>query len=118
MFPDIRPINGLIVVACAALPIFALYMECVMGLIPCPLCMTQRVFVLLVGVFELLAVVHHPRRWGRRVCAGFGLLAALIGGGFSSRQLWLQSLPPERVPACGPGLYYIVDVFPFMETLT
>lgn len=117
MFPDIRPINGLIVVACALLLAIALYMEHVMGLIPCPLCMTQRVFVLLVGVFALLAVVHHPRRWGRRVYAGFGLLAALIGGGFSSRQLWLQSLPPERVPACGPDLYYMFDVFPFMETL-
>src|SRR5690625_6405050 len=75
MFPDIRPINGLIVVACALLLAIALYMEYVMGLIPCPLCMTQRVFVLLVGVFALLAVVHHPRRWGRRVYAGFGLLA-------------------------------------------
>lgn len=117
MFPSVRQTHGLILIICALLLAVALYMEYVMGLIPCPLCMTQRVFVLLVGFLALLAFVHHPRRWGRRVYPALGLLAAIIGGSFSSRQLWLQSLPPERVPACGPDLYYMLDAFPFLETL-
>src|SRR5690625_7571165 len=117
MFPDIRPINGLIVVACALLLAIALYMEYVMGLIPCPLCMTQRVFVLLVGGFALLAVVHHPRRWGGRVYAGLGLLAALIGGGVCSRELWLLGSPPERAPARGPDEYDIWAVWPCLQPL-
>lgn len=117
MFPSVRQTHGLIVIACTLLLAVALYMEYVMGLVPCPLCMTQRVFVFLVGLLALLAFVHHPQGWGRRVYGGLGLLAAIIGGGFSSRQLWLQSLPPERVPACGPDLYYMLDVFPFLETV-
>src|SRR5690554_6145940 len=117
MFPSVRQTHGLIVIACTLLLAVALYMEYVMGLVPCPLCMTQRVFVFLVGLLALLAFVHHPQGWGLRVYASLGLLAAIIGGGFSSRQLWLQSLPPERVPACGPDLYYMLDVFPFLETL-
>lgn len=117
MFPSVRQTHGLIVIACTLLLAVALYMEYVMGLVPCPLCMTQRVFVFLVGLLALLAFVHHPQGWGRRVYASLGLLAAIIGGGFSSRQLWLQSLPPERVPACGPDLYYMLDVFPFLETV-
>lgn len=117
MLPSVRQTNGLIVIACSLLLAVALYMEHVMGFVPCPLCMTQRVFVLLVGLVALLAFVHHPRRRGRRVYGSLGLAAAVIGGGFSSRQLWLQSLPPDRVPACGPDLYYMLDVFPFLETL-
>ncbi|MDQ2076123.1 disulfide bond formation protein B [Marinimicrobium sp. ABcell2] len=117
MLPSVRQTNFLIVFACSLLLAIALYMEHVMGLVPCPLCMTQRVFVALVGLLALVAFVHHPRRLGRRVYASLGLLAAVIGGGFSTRQLWLQSLPPDRVPACGPDLYYMLDVFPFLDTL-
>jgi protein dithiol:quinone oxidoreductase len=117
MLPSVRQTNCLILVVCTLLLATALYMEYAMGLVPCPLCMTQRVFVLLVGLVALLASAHHPGRLGRRVYASLGAAAALVGGGFSSRQLWLQSLPPDRVPACGPDLYYMLEVFPFLDTL-
>src|SRR5690554_4110920 len=97
----IRATNLLIVLAVAAMMGVALYMEHAMGLEPCPLCVSQRVFVLLVGVWALVALLHHPGPIGRRVYAGLGLLSAVAGGAVSSRQLWLQSLPASEVPACG-----------------
>jgi disulfide bond formation protein DsbB len=33
------------------------------------------------------------------------------------RQLYLQSLPAEQAPACGPGLGYMLENFPFMQAL-
>jgi len=58
--------------------------------------------------------VHNPR-WG--IYPLFGALAAVIGGGFSIRQLWLQSLPADQVPACGPDLQYMLEAFPLSDVL-
>lgn len=41
----------------------------------------------------------------------------VFGSYFAGRQIWLEHLPEDQVPACGPGLTYIYDNFPFMETL-
>lgn len=117
MLPSVRQTNFLIFAICAVLMMIALYMEYAMGLEPCPLCMTQRIFVILVGTLALIAFAHGPARAGRKVYAGLGLLAAILGGAFSSRQLWLQSLPPDKVPSCGPNLSYILDTFPLLDAL-
>ncbi len=92
----------------------ALYMEYVMGLAPCPLCMMQRLWVLIVGVIAWLSLVHNPR-WG--IYPLLGLMASIAGGYFSIRQLWLQSLPADQVPACGPDLDYMLEVFPLSDVL-
>ncbi|WP_349678479.1 disulfide bond formation protein B, partial [Marinimicrobium sp. UBA4509] len=103
--------------AVMAMMAVALYMEHAMGLEPCPLCVSQRIFVILVGVWALLAFLHHPGRIGRGIYAGLGVLSAVAGGAVSSRQLWLQSLPASEVPACGPGVDYILDTFPLLDAL-
>lgn len=113
----IRMTNLLIVLAVAAMMAVALYMEHAMGLEPCPLCVSQRIFVILVGVWALVAFLHHPGRIGRSLYAGLGVLSAMAGGAVSSRQLWLQSLPASEVPACGPGVDYILDTFPLLDAL-
>ena len=113
----IRMTNLLILLAVMAMMAVALYMEHAMGLEPCPLCVSQRIFVILVGVWALLAFLHHPRRIGRGIYAGLGVLSAVAGGAVSSRQLWLQSLPASEVPACGPGVDYILDTFPLLDAL-
>lgn len=118
MIPAPRRINLYIFLFCALSILVALYLEHGMGLEPCPLCITQRIFVIAVGVVALLAFLHNPAVTGRRVYAVLGLLLAIIGGYFSGRQLWLQSLPPEQVPLCGPSLSYMFEVFPFMDALS
>lgn len=101
-------------IAAAGLLGAAFFLEKQMGLVPCPLCMMQRIWVGIVGIVALIAAV-----WGGgyRLAATGVTLGALIGSGFSLRQLWLQSLPPDQVPACGPDLYYMVEVFPLSDVL-
>lgn len=112
-----RVFFGLALLAVAAM-LFAAWLEHVVGLNPCPLCITQRVFVVAGGVVALLAAVHGPRDWGRRIYAGLGILAAVVGGAVSARHVWLQSLPEDQVPACGPSLEYMLETLPFRDTLS
>jgi len=97
--------------------IIVYYLDGVLGLEPCPLCMTQRVFVLGCGLFTLLAAIHGPGPTGRRIYAAVAGLFAVGGGAVAARHVWLQHLPPDQVPACGPSLEYMLDVLPFSETL-
>lgn len=114
---DRRLLNGFGALACGGLLAYALYAQHGLGLEPCPLCVFQRVAVLALGCIFLVAYVHNPGRRGARVYGGLAVLAAGAGIAFAWRQLWLQSLPPDQVPACGPGLDYILGVFPFWEAL-
>ncbi len=100
----------------------ALYMQYFMELIPCALCMTQRVFVIAVGVMALLGWLHitlgQLGKAGLRTYTLLGMSMAVIGGAFSSRHLWLQSLPEDLAPACGPSLSYLLETVPFFEALS
>ena len=115
--PSPRIVNLFIFITAAALIGVALFMQHVMGLEPCYLCIVQRVFIILTGFIALLAYLHNPARAGRRIYGGATALIALSGGAFSIRQLWLQSLPEDKVPACGPPAEYLFDAFPLMEAL-
>lgn len=75
---------------------------------PCPLCVFQRLAVILLGVVFLVAALHNPKGRGRLVYAGLIGLVALAGVGVAGWHVYLQSLPPEDVPACGPGLEFIL----------
>ena len=115
--PSPRLTNGLIVLLCVFTMCIVYYLDGVLGLEPCPLCMTQRVFLLGSGVMVLLALLHGPGAIGRRIYAVLSGLFALGGAAVAARHVWLQHLPEDQVPACGPGLQYMLDNFPFSETL-
>ena len=102
---------------CAALLGFALYTEHYWGLIPCPLCIFQRIGFMAMGVFFLLGGLHAPAGRGRWVYGGGALLGDLFGIAVACRHLWIQSLPPDQVPSCGPNLGYMFDAFPFAKML-
>lgn len=118
ILPSPRIINGLIALGCLVLMLIALKLQEIDELHPCPLCITQRIFIIVVGVLALLACIHHPAKTGIRVYAVLQSLAAISGAVVAARHLWIQSLPADQVPACGPGLQYIFDNFPFMEALS
>lgn len=112
--PSPRQVFLLMFVACLSLILVALYMQHVMELTPCYLCITQRVFVMLTGGIALLAFLHNR---GLRIYGALTALSALSGSFFSGKQLWLQSLPEDQVPACGPPAEYLFDVFSFNQAV-
>ncbi len=96
---------------------FALYLQHYQYLDPCPLCIFQRVALMGVGFTALVAALHNPAATGRRIYAGLTLVSALGGLGVAARHTWLQHLPPEDVPACGPGLDYWMQTFPLQDVI-
>jgi protein dithiol:quinone oxidoreductase len=113
-----RAANSLGLAACAALLAYAYYAQFVMHLEPCPLCIFQRVGVFATGVVFAAAAAHDPAGWGRRVYATLIALAAAATIGVAARQVYIQSLPPDAVPACGASLDFMLKVFPLTEVLT
>lgn len=113
-----RPLNLLGFAACVGLMIAALALQYAQGLEPCPLCILQRVAVMLLGAVFLLAALHNPAAVGRRLYAAISLLIAATGAAIAGRHVWLQHLPPDQVPACGPGLEYMLQAFPMQKALS
>ncbi|MCQ4348789.1 disulfide bond formation protein B [Pseudomonas stutzeri] len=112
-----RLLNLLAFLACAALLGFGLYLEHVEGLEPCPLCIVQRIEFIGVGLACLAAAVHGPQRLGRRVYAALTLLFSVAGIASAGRQVWLQGLPADQLPACLPSLEYMMEALPFQEII-
>ncbi len=117
MLPTLRQTNLIIFLACVLLILVGAYLEHVLKLDPCPLCITQRAFFDITGILALIAFIHNPAAKGARIYAILGIIFAIGGAYFAKHQLWLQNLPADQVPACGPGLAYMFEVFPFMEAV-
>jgi len=115
--PGRRLLNFAGFLACAGMMAYALFVEHVLLLEPCPLCVFQRMATIALGIFFLAATLHNPVGWGRRVYAALLVMAAGSGIGVAGRHVWLQSLPPDQVPSCGPGFEYIIDAFPLADAL-
>jgi len=116
--PGTRQINLLGFAACAGLMSFALYAQYQLLLDPCPLCVFQRMAVIAIGVSFLIAAIHNPGRWGGRIHALLIGIVAAAGTAVASRHVWLQNLPPDEVPTCGPGFDYLIESFPLSEALS
>ena len=108
---------GLGFLICASLMAVALFMQYQMELEPCPLCLMQRMAFIAIGLVCLVGLVLNFS-WVRKFCAGLMSLFALAGFGLAARQLWLQSLPEDQVPVCGPGFDYMINNFPLSKALT
>ena len=104
--------------ACALLLGYGFYLQYFDGQEPCPLCLVQRGFYFALLFVFAAAALHGPGRTGMRIYGGLGLLFAAGGTGTAGRQVWLQHLPPELVPQCGPDLYFMLDNFPLAKVLT
>lgn len=103
--------------ACGFAMAFALYLQ-ELGFEPCPMCIFQRVAMIAAGAFFLLGAIHNPKQAGQWVYAALADLAAIVGALIAARHVWLQNLPPDQVPACGPTLDYLMDLFPLTEVVS
>lgn len=118
-----RFVSGFLFLASVIGMAFALYLEHVQGLEPCPLCVFQRVGLISLGFISLIAFLHNPISSAfKRTYAFLGGLAIFWSAAVAARHVWLQSLPPDQVPSCGPGLDYWLDTLPlksvFQQVLT
>jgi len=91
------------------------YFQQALGLPPCPLCMFQRACLVGVMFFCLLGVISRPRHLFSKVIAFFVTLFSSLGLAIAGRQVWLQHLPADQVPECGPDLAFMLEAFPLME---
>ena len=115
--PDSRQLNIAGFLVCSGMMAYALYAEHQLLLEPCPLCVFERMSVTALGIVFLIAALQNPQGMGRRFYAFLIVLAAGAGMGVASRHLWLQNLPADKVPSCGPGFDYIIDSFPLSDAL-
>ena len=107
-----------VALACFGLVGYALYVQRVDFLDPCPLCVFQRMAFLYIGSVALLGALHGPRGFGRWVYGVLVILGGIAGMSIAGRHLWLQSLPADQVPDCGMGLNYMLETMPFTEVLS
>jgi protein dithiol:quinone oxidoreductase len=110
-------LNGLGLLACAAMLAYAWYAQVVLGLAPCPLCIFQRIGIGVCAVLFLLATLQNPAQMGARIYGALLLLAALATILVALRHLWIQHLPEGSVPACGASLSYLLEVFPLTDVI-
>ena len=115
--PNKRILNLSGALACAGMMAYALYSQHVLLLDPCPLCILQRVAVILLGLNFLLAAAHGPGRIGSRVYAALAVVFAAAGATVAGWHVHLQNLPADEVPSCGPGLEYMVENFPLRDVM-
>lgn len=95
----------------------SLFMQYGMGLTPCPLCMLARFLVLFLVTIFFIAALHNPGKRGRIIYAFSAFIVSLLGMVVTLRHLWILQLPPEKVPACTPGLDYLLGTLPVLEAL-
>ena len=108
---------ALAALACVLLLAFAYYLQYVKGLEPCPLCLVQRGFFYGVLIILVVGAVHGPRGPGKVVYGTLAVLLAAGGAAVAARQVWLQHLPKDRVPQCGPDLQFMLENFPLSQTI-
>ena len=116
LFAHPRRVFGAIALICLGMLAFGiLYLQNVVGLEPCPMCIVQRYCLILVGVFSALAAFSRkPKNWRL-----WGLLAvgiALFGAFTAARQSWLQWNPPP-IATCGRDLFGMIESFPLQRAI-
>lgn len=97
-------LNG---VACIGAVLFAYeYLEKTLFMNPCPLCMLQRLAFVVIGAALIQQALHYHRLgFERKVLQFFVYAGIFFGMAMAARHLYLQSLPPDLMPACGLDYY-------------
>ena len=113
----VKQLNWIGFFFCALLMSYALFAQYFLGLEPCPLCVFQRISVIALGVIFLIAALYNPGRISALIYSTLIFLISGIGIGIAGRHIWLQNLPAEKVPACGPGLDFMLNSLPFSQVL-
>jgi disulfide bond formation protein DsbB len=101
----------------ALLAIAYFYFQQTLGLAPCPLCMFQRAALVGVAFFCVLGIIFKPKRIGSKLLVFGATVSSFIGLSIAGRQVWLQHLPADKVPECGPDLSFMLEMNPLFDVI-
>lgn len=111
----VRRVFLLMCLFCIGMLAFSQYLQHIVGLDPCPMCIVQRYAFVLVALLAGLAAAGHRR--GVHIAGALLLLpAAGFGAYVAARQSWLQWYPPEVV-SCGRDFYGMIENFPLQRAI-
>ncbi len=112
---NFRAVMAVIVAACVALLAFGMYLQHVVGLEPCPMCIVQRYAMILIAIWAAIASATSNN--GLQKTSAALLVVTALGGAFvAARQSWLQWYPPE-VASCGRDIYGMIETFPLQRVI-
>ena len=101
---------------CSGLMAYALFAQYFLNLEPCPLCIFQRVAVISMGIIFLVCSLLEPKSsLAKIISSTLFITSGSFGVAVASRHVWLQNLPSDQVPGCGPGLDFMMSTFPINE---
>ena len=83
----------LIFLICTTLIGYALYLQLVINLLPCPFCIAQRIAYWLVGLTAIFAFIHNPRGLGRKIYYSFITVFSLSGLVLALHHSWIIRYP-------------------------
>ena len=110
-----RRVFALLSLACIGMLSFGMYLQHVVGLVPCPMCIVQRYALFLIAIIAALTSVSDKKSW--QLVGSILLLSTACFGAFvAARQTWLQWYPPE-VMSCGRDFYGMIETFPLQRAL-
>ena len=117
MLDRLTPRQGMAVICVGSLGLLAYgaYLQHVVGLEPCPMCIVQRYAFVLVALFAGMGAVLRMRM-AQLLALLLMLLSAGFGAFVAARQSWLQWNPPEIV-ACGRDFYGMIENFPLQRVV-
>jgi protein dithiol:quinone oxidoreductase len=104
-----------ILLVCVGLLSFGMYLQHVVGLVPCPMCIVQRYVMVLMGLVALLGTAL-PGRKTALIAGSWLVLLAGSGAYVAARQSWLQWYPPEFA-SCGRDFYGMIETFPLQRAI-
>ena len=108
----------LVIMAVIGMSFALFFLQRYMGFSPCPLCIFQRIGLMIMGGFALIAAIFDPKSKIVRLLLWLGSLAGIgWAAAVAARHVWLQHLPADQVPSCGPGLDYWLDTLPMQQVL-
>ncbi len=104
-----------VAIVCLGLLAFGLYLQHVVGLNPCPMCIVQRYCLIGVALAAALGAVWRGRL-GLLATSLVGLVLAGLGAFTAARQSWLQWNPPQSA-SCGRDFYGMIESFPLQRAI-
>ncbi len=106
----------LVIMAVIGMSFALFFLQRHLGLTPCPLCIFQRIGLIIMGGFALISALFNPKSMVVRLILWIGSLAGIGWATIvAARHVWLQHLPADQVPSCGPGLDYWMDTLPILQ---